>query len=238
MLPELEALLELQRRDTLLLDAKRRKEAIPARRESLRGALAAAKADLERAKKELDAGRGGRRSLEKEVEAFQADVAKLERQLLDVKTNQEYTAMRHQIEGVKQKRSDVETKILESYDAEEKLVVAMKSAEKRVAEEEGRLKREEASMDQEAAALEETLAALMQDRDSVRPRVPAPVLSRYDRLAGARDGVAVAEVKKGACGACFRALTPHAMQQVRLGDAIMICEACGRILVYNEGSSS
>lgn len=238
MLPELESLLELQRRDTLLMDAKRRKEAIPARRESLRGALAAAKADLDHAKKALDAARAGRRVFEKEVESFQAEAAKLERQLLDVKTNQEYTAMRHQIGGVKQKSSDVETKILESYEAEEKQVAAVKSAEKRVAEEEARLKQGEAAMDQEAAALEQTLAALAQDRDAVRPRVPAPVLTRYDRLAGARDGVAVAEVRKGACGACFRSLTPHAMQEARKGEAIMICEACGRILVYNEGSSS
>ena len=236
MLPELEALLELQRRDSLLLDAKRRREAIPARRESLRGALGAAEAELDQAKKALDGSRAGRRTLEKEVENFQAEIAKLERQLLDVKTNQEYTAMRHQIEGVKQKRSDVETKILESYDAEESFVAAVKTAEARVADEEARLKREEAAMDQEAAAIEQSLAALVQDRDGVRPRVPASVLSRYDRLAGARDGVAVAEVRKGACGACFRALTPHAMQEARRGEAIMICEACGRILVYNEGT--
>jgi len=236
VLPELEALLELQRRDSLLLDAKRRREAIPARRESLRGALGAAKAELDQAKKALDGSRAGRRTLEKEVENFQAEIAKLERQLLDVKTNQEYTAMRHQIEGVKQKRSDVETKILESYDAEESFVAAVKTAEARVADEEARLKREEAAMDQEAAAIEQSLAALVQDRDGVRPRVPASVLSRYDRLAGARDGVAVAEVRKGACGACFRALTPHAMQEARRGEAIMICEACGRILVYNEGT--
>lgn len=238
MLPELEALLELQRRDTLLLDARRRRSELPARREALRGALAAARGDLDRAKKELDAARASRRALEKEVESFQAEAGKLERQLLDVKTNQEYTAMRHQIEGVKQKRSDVETKILESFEREEGLAAAVKSGEKRVADEEARLKQGEAELDREAAALDESLAALTSDRDQVRPRVPAPVLSRYDRLAGARDGVAVAEVRKAACGACFRALTPHAMQEVRKGEAILICEACGRILIFNEGTSS
>lgn len=238
MLPELEALLELQRRDTLLLDARRRRSELPARREALRGALAAAKADLDRAKKDLDAARMSRRALEKDVEGFQAEIAKLERQLLDVKTNHEYTAMRHQIDGVKQKRSDVETKILEGFEREETLAASQKSAEKRVADEEARLKQGEGDLDREAAALEETLATLTHDRDEVRPRVPAPVLTRYDRLAGARDGVAVAEVRKAACGACFRSLTPHAMQEIRRGEAIMICEACGRILIFNEGSST
>jgi predicted nucleic acid-binding Zn-ribbon protein len=237
VLPELEALLDLQRRDTLLSDAKRRKDEIPKRRESLRAALAAAKAALDQAKKDLEGARLGRRTLEKEAETFQAEVGKLERQLLDVKTNQEYTAMRHQIEGVKQKRSDVETKILENYEREEALAAAAKSGEKRVAEEEARLKQGEAELEREGTALDQTLSALTQDRDSVRPRVPASVLSRYDRLSGARDGVAVAEVRKSACAACFRQLTPRDMQEIRRGEAILNCEACGRILIYIEGSS-
>jgi predicted nucleic acid-binding Zn-ribbon protein len=237
VLPELEALLDLQRRDTILLDSKRRKDEIPKRREALRGALTAAKVELDRHKKELEAARHGRRALEKEAENFQAEVAKLERQLLDVKTNQEYTAMRHQIEGVKEKRSDVETKILESYEHEETATAGVKTAEKKVAEEEARLKQGEGELDREAAALEQTLAALTQDRDQVRPRVPASILSRYDRLVGAREGVAVAEVRKGACGACFRGLTPHALQEMRRGESILTCEACGRILVYNDAKS-
>ena len=237
MLPELEALLDLQRRDSLLTDAKRRKDEIPKRREALRGALAAAKAALEQGKKDLEAARLARRALEKETEGFQAEVVKLERQLLDVKTNQEYTAMRHQIEGVKGKRSDVETKILENYEREEAVAAAVKSGEKRVADEEARLKQGEADLERESAALDQTLAALTHDRDTVRPRVPANVLSRYDRLVGARDGVAVAEVKKSACAACFRQLTPRDMQEIRRGEAIMNCEACGRILIYIEGNS-
>lgn len=236
MLPELEALLELQRRDTLLLDARRRKDEIPRRREALRGALAVAKTSHDQAKKELEAERLARRGFEKEAETFQSEIAKLERQLLDVKTNQEYTAMRHQIEGVKQKRSDVETKILENYERDERLATGVQAASKKVAEEEARLKQGEAELEKDAQALEQTLAALTNDRDGVRPRVPAPVLSRYDRVAGAKEGVAVAEVKKGACGACFKALTPHAMQEIRRGEAIMICEVCGRILIYNEPS--
>ena len=48
MLPELEALLELQRRDSRLLEAKRRKDELPRRREALRGALTAAKGALEK----------------------------------------------------------------------------------------------------------------------------------------------------------------------------------------------
>lgn len=236
MLPELTALLELQRRDSVLSDAKRKLEEIPKRREALRSAAAGAKTELDAAKRELDAARLARRALEKEVEAFQSEAAKLERQLLDVKTNQEYTAMRHQIAGVNEKRGNVETKILESFEREEALQATVTKAEKRLAEEGARLKQGEVELDREAAACAEEVARAGKARDEARPGVPAGVLSRYDRLVGARDGVAVAEVRKGACGACFKSLTPHAMQLARSGEQIMNCESCGRILIYVEGS--
>ena len=238
VLPELDALLELQRRDSALQETGKRRDELPKRREALRTALALAKAALDSAKKDLEAARLARRGFEKEVEGFQSEIAKLERQLLDVKTNQEYTAMRHQIEAVKTKRSDAETRILESYDREEAIGAAMKGAEKKVAEEEARLKQGEAALDQEKAEIEKALEAQVRDRDAVRPQVPAGLLAKYDRMVGVRDGVAVAEIRKGACGACFKSLTPHAMQEARRRESILNCEACGRILIFIEGTAA
>lgn len=235
VLPELDALLELQRRDSVLRDAAKRLDEIPKRREALKTALNAAKTALDQAKKDLEGARLSRRGFEKEVEGFQGEVAKLERQLLDVKTNQEYTAMRHQIEAVKAKRSDVETKILESYDREEAIAAALKNAERKVSEEETRLKQGEAALEQEKGELSQALEGHVRDRDAMRSQVPPALLSKYDRMVGVRDGVAVAEIKKGACGACFKSLTPHAMQEARRRESILNCEACGRILVFNEG---
>jgi hypothetical protein len=238
VLPELDALLELQRRDSVLQDAGKRRDELPKRREALQKALATAKAMLDQLKKDLDQARLARRGFEKEVEGFQSEIAKLERQLLDVKTNQEYTAMRHQIEAVKAKRSDVETKILESYDREEAIAGSAKAAEKRVVEEEARLKQGEAALDQEKAELEKALDGFVRDRDAMRTQVPTALLSKYDRMVGVRDGIAVAEIRKGACGACFKSLTPHAMQEARRRETILNCEACGRILIYIDGTAA
>jgi len=234
LLPELDALLELQRQDTRLLGAKRLLEGIPKRREALSEAVVAAKSALDQVKKELEQVRLARRTVEKEVETIAAEGVKLERQLHAIKTNKEYQALLHEIELLKSKRSDQETKVLESFDREEKLSAAVSAAEKRVQAEEARRKEGEEALTSEAAALEQRIHSLIQDRDAVKPRVPAPLLSRYDRLASARDGVAVAEVKKGACGACFKGLTPHALQEARKGDQVQICESCGRIMILAE----
>jgi len=100
--------------------------------------------------------------------------------------------------------------------------------------EEAKLKQGEEDLAREGAELDQRIHSMTQDRDAIKPRVPPALLSRYDRLLGARDGVAVAEIRKGACGACFKGLTPHALQEARRGDQIKTCEACGRILILTE----
>ena len=227
----MEALLALQRQDSLILESRRKRDDIPRRRDALRDAVNRAKAALEESKKDLEQARLQRRTVEKDVEGITADSNKLERQLHDVKTNKEYQAILHEIELLKNKRSDYETRILESYEREEALVAAQRAAERAVQAEEAKLKQGEETLAKENADLDQSLHSMEQDRNAVKPRVPGPLLSRYDRLAGARDGVAVAEIKKGACGACFKGLTPHALQEARRGEAIQTCEACGRILI-------
>jgi len=103
LLPEMDALLALQRQDSLLMDARRKRDDIPRRKESLRLAVNQAKAELEQAKKDLEQARIARRAAEKDVEGLTADSVKLERQLHDVKTNKEYQAILHEIEGIKSK---------------------------------------------------------------------------------------------------------------------------------------
>jgi predicted nucleic acid-binding Zn-ribbon protein len=238
MLPELEALLQLQRHDARLMEVQKKRDAIPGRREALKAAVDQAKSGQEHAKKDLERIRLDRRTQEKEIEVIQAEGAKLERQLLDVKTNKEYQAMLHEIELLKNKRSDRETIVLEEFEKEESLVAQTKQAEQRIAEEERKLKAGEAELEREAATLDQSIHSIRVDRDLVRPNVPKALLARYDRLAGTRDGIAVAEVRKGACSACFKSLTPQTMQEARRTDVVLHCESCGRILIWAEGSAA
>jgi len=238
LLPELEALLELQRCDARLMDAQKRRDEIPKRREALKAALATARTAHEQAKRDLEGARLARRAHEKEIDVIQSESVKLDRQLLDVKTNKEYTAMLHEIEMLKAKRGDRETQVLECFEREEALQALVTKVERDIAEEEKRIRSGEEALDKEIATLDQTIHSIRTDRDQIKPRVPAALLARYDRLARSRDGVAVAEVRKAACGACFTGLTPQAMQEVRRNDAVMTCEQCGRLLIWVEGSTS
>ena len=53
----------------------------------------------------------------------------------------------------------------------------------------------------------------------------------YARIkARIRDGVAVAEARNRSCTACFMALRPQMMAEIRRGEEVITCDNCGRIL--------
>ena len=77
------------------------------------------------------------------------------------------------------------------------------------------------------------LAASRAERERLVAALPKSMGAQYVRIvARIRDGVAVAEARNGACMACFMALRPQAMAQVRRGEEIVTCDNCNRILYY------
>jgi len=236
MRPEFLALLDLQRRDGALADSKRRLAEIPKRRDLLARALEGARSTLRGIQRELETARLERRRLEKETEGFAADAARLEKQLFDVKTNEEYTAMKHQIANVNGKRSDHETSILEWMEREEALSAGVAKATASVADAERAQTEGGAALDGEIAALEAEIEARTRARDGSRAPIAAAILSKYDRLLAGRDGLAVVTVQNNACGACHRALTAHDLQMVKQGETMLTCEGCGRIVLLADSN--
>ena len=49
--------------------------------------------------------------------------------------------------------------------------------------------------------------------------------------------MAVATVHRGACGGCFNALPPQLVNEVRKAEGVQICESCGRMLIWAEGTT-
>src|SRR2546427_463531 len=79
VLPELEALLQLQRYDARLMEMQRKRDEIPRRRAALKAALDQAKAAQDHAKKDLEKVRLERRAQEKEIEVLPSEGVEVER---------------------------------------------------------------------------------------------------------------------------------------------------------------
>jgi len=71
------------------------------------------------------------------------------------------------------------------------------------------------------------------ERERLMKDLPKPMANLFNRIsARIRDGIAVAEARNGACTACFMALRPQVMADVRRGTEVITCDNCNRILYY------
>ncbi len=67
--------------------------------------------------------------------------------------------------------------------------------------------------------------------DCLRQKIPPQILGHYDRLlARGKKGVAV--VKRGVCPECHMSLASGIYAQLIRAEDIVICDTCGRYLLY------
>jgi len=58
------------------------------------------------------------------------------------------------------------------------------------------------------------------------------LLTAYERIrSNARNGLAVVQIERDACGGCFNKIPPQHQLDIRMHKKIIVCEYCGRILV-------
>ena len=204
----------------------------PEQRAALERAVAVKTAQLERQKGEVAGSQMKRRETEREIESLTTQERKFQSQLPAVKKNEEYTALLHEIEGVKRKRSDLETTVLMAFEAEERLAHERAAAEQALQSAQREAAERTRQIEAEERTARERLAALDAERASHLAGVPAPSRARYERIHQSRDGRAIVAIQKGACGGCFRGQPPQVLQEAKRRDRMHICDGCGRILIW------
>ncbi len=231
MHPDLDRLVRAQEIDRLLTETRGRLDRLAPRRKAADDAVAAARQALAQAEERSKAVALARRTAEKDVETFGDQERKFQTQLTQVKKNEEYSALLHEIEGAKKKRSERETTVLESMDEEGRVAAAVAAAKAAVAATERAAEADRATIATEEAGVRGEEAALVARRDAALADLPSVLRNRYDRLLGAKRGVAVAVLEGDACAACGSHLPPQKAIAVRRGEGVVECPDCGRILV-------
>lgn len=210
---------------------------MPQALERARGEQAVREADLKARETELQEMQKKRRGLEKDVEAAEQKIRENSTRQIQARTNAELDALKKEGGYFHEQKSALETKILESFDAEE-------TQQKRVAEAKVHLARAQAATAQRQKEIEERAAveraALERKRTEyagLAEQLTAPVRARFEQIARAKGGLAVVPVQRGACGGCFNALPPQMIVEIRKAEELQICEGCGRLLVWLDAAA-
>jgi len=231
MNPDLERLIRLQRAESDLRRGEAELAEIPRHRSELESALAAEKARLDTGRQELAGGQKARRQHEADLQDLEAKRSRFKGQLMEVKTNKEYTAMLHEIEGVEREIRSREDQILAEMETTETLATDLKKEDEVLRKEEARHKQDVAALEgqrRELTARRELLAA---EREQVAGTISSDVRELFQRVAKLR-GVAVAAASDGRCQECHLLLRLQMYSDLKRNDAITQCPQCNRILFY------
>ena len=81
------------------------------------------------------------------------------------------------------------------------------------------------------------MSARIASRQEILTAVPRATLSTYERVRRGKGGRVVVTVRKRACSACFKAITPKKVQEIKRNDQIITCDNCGCLLYWDESES-
>jgi predicted nucleic acid-binding Zn-ribbon protein len=228
---ELEKLIHLQRAESQLRQVEIELAELPRSKAELEARLQEERARLDAAKVGLGASQKARRQYESELVDLESKRSRYKGQLMEVKTNKEYTAMLHEIEGVEREIRGREDQVLAEMEKAESLAAEIKREELEFKAVEQRFKSEGKALDERALALRAELERLGAERDQVAASVPHELLDLFHRVAKLR-GSAVAEAKDAMCQLCHVKLRLQMFSELKKNEAIVQCPSCNRILYY------
>jgi predicted nucleic acid-binding Zn-ribbon protein len=229
---DLTRLIRLQQLETAADEARRKVADHPARTQALDARLQAARDAVAGMKARLAAASDKRRGEEKDVASVQTRLAKYKDQLLEVKTNREYTAMLHEIETAQNDIRAREDRILEIMMESDELNAGIKKSEAELKVTEKEIASERAVLDAEMGGLQTVIDKTTVEREKLVADIDRRVLSIFEVTAKGRKGVAVAEAKDGLCTICHVRLRPQVFNEVRKNESIIQCDSCRRILYF------
>src|SRR5437660_4052360 len=232
MLPDVQNLIDLQLADREVLRLKEEITALPKRVAAIEEKLAGTKAVLENATIAVKADEANRRKYETAIKDAQQKISKYRDQSLEVKTNEQYRALMHEIQFAEQDIRANEDKILELMVAAEAREKSVKAAELELKAEMAEIEKEKTEARERTVEDEKQLAEWNAKRDKARAGVNPDLLRHYDRVSKFR-GSGLSEVRDQKCLTCQVMLRPQTYNDVRSGQKVIECESCQRILYFN-----
>jgi len=234
---DLTNLIELQKADAEIGRLQAEIAALPKKVAAIEAQLAGSRERAEKAKAALKADEAARRKHEGDIETFRQKISKYRDQMLNVKTNQEYQALGHEITFAEQDIARLEDKILETMVDADSKNSDLKKAESELKAHTAEIEKEKAIAQQRTAEDEKLLAEWQQRRNTIRQAVDADVLRHYDRVFKFR-GSALAEAIDHRCRVCQVLLRPQVYNELRSSEKFLTCDSCQRILYYDPAHDS
>jgi len=233
MTPEIQAVIQLQELDHRCRDLRNEIAALPKHIAEIATALVSHQRKLEADRAALAANEKDRRKLDGDIKEHEQKISRLREQMLGARTNEQFRAFQHEISYAEGEIRKSEDRILDLMGESEPLEGNVQAAEDALAQEKKQVDAESAEARKRTEADKQELARLLAERERLAASLDKRIYSIYERTRKKYHGVAVAEGTDGTCSACHITLRPQYHQDLKIGEKLMTCESCGRLLYYH-----
>ena len=166
------------------------------------------------------------------IQEAKALISRYEEQQNNVRNNREYESLAKEIEYQGVEIQNSEKKISKVQANVEIKTEEIKVLETELKEKGEILSQKKSELDGLIAEHEEKEAELMQKAEVFKEKIEPRLLTAFERIRkNARNGLAIVQISRDACGGCFSTIPPQRQLDIRLHKKIIVCEACGRIFI-------
>lgn len=204
---------------------------IPQETAKLQKQISSREDDLKQAEARLLDVKKSYKLKEIEITDNEEKMAKLNTQTFAVKTNEEYRAILSEIDFLKKRNKEVEDEMIGLMEEEEKLRNSIDTVRVETKDYTENTRSRIGDLTQKSQTLEERSKMARANLDDQFAKLPEDVRRLYERIAKVRDK-AVCAIVDNTCTGCYANLTHQFLNELKKRNAILLCDNCGRILVY------
>jgi uncharacterized protein len=233
MVEILEKLLLLQERDQRLQTFLHEINAVPGEKAALQKELEAAQRTLEVDKTHATQIEVERKRLEVEADGKRSQIAKYQTQQLETRKNEEYAALKHEIERAESDITAIEDRELELMQEFEDLKPVIAAADTKYHTEKNRVAGLIKTADEKVGVLQGRADEVKVERDAIAAEIKAAdedLFDLYEKLFRSKAGRAIVPLEGNHCSGCHMTVTPATLRDAKVGDRVVSCEQCGRIV--------
>jgi hypothetical protein len=172
------------------------------------------------------------RDQELEIEGLSEKISRSEQKLYSgtIKNPKELTDLQAESAALRRRQQKLEDNLLEAMIEREEAEAAHARAQQRLDQIQLEWSSRQADLRSEREALRSELAEREQARAELLPRIESGDLATYEGLRRRKGGVAVVQVRDGACGGCGLTIPPSLKWELRQ-QGMGYCSNCERIVV-------
>ncbi len=166
------------------------------------------------------------------IKDSQSLIKKYEDQQMNVRNNREYDSLSKEIEYQNLEIQLAEKRIRDHQSSLEIKKAEIENFQKVLSDRKNDLDIKKNELDDIIAETEKEEQDLIHRSDENAEFIEERLLTAYTRIRkNARNGLAVVQIERDACGGCFNKIPPQHQLDIRMHKKIIVCEYCGRILV-------